>query len=105
MLIPSAGGSAIFRAFSVFSSAILPTRVMANKATILIVDREKILLDLLARSLSSPELTVLGTTSADEATRLVELHGPEVVVVDPALQNGLSLISLMRSSALKIKIV
>lgn len=78
---------------------------MANKATILIVDREKILVDLLARGLSSPELTVLGTTSADEAARLVELHGPDVVVVDPALQNGLSLISGLRSSPVKMKIV
>jgi len=78
---------------------------MANKATILIVDREKILVDLLARGLSSPELTVLGTTSADEAMRLVELHGPDVVVVDPALQNGLSLISGIRSSPLKMKVV
>jgi DNA-binding NtrC family response regulator len=78
---------------------------MANKATILIVDREKILVDLLARGLSSPELTVLGTTSADEAARLVELHGPDVVVVDPTLQNGLALISGLRSSPIKVKIV
>src|SRR5439155_282451 len=89
----------IFRAFSVFSSAILPTRVMANKATILILDKEKILVDLLARGLSSPELTVLGTTSADEAARLVELHGPDVVVVDPTLQNGLALSSCSAMSA------
>jgi len=105
MAIASAESVAIFRAFSVFSSAILPTRVMANKATILIVDREKILVDLLARGLSSPELTVLGTTSADEAARLVELHGPDVVVVDPTLQNGLALISGLRSSPIKVKIV
>jgi len=78
---------------------------MANKATILIVDREKILVDLLARGLSSPELTVLGTTSADEAARLVELHGPDVVVVDPTLQNGLALISGLRSSPIQVKIV
>src|SRR5262249_9774779 len=90
---------------SVFSSAILPSRIMANKATILIVDREKILVDLLARGLSSPELTALGTTSADEAARLVEVHGPDVVAVDPSVQNGLSLISGLRSSPRKMKIV
>jgi DNA-binding response OmpR family regulator len=77
---------------------------MANKATILIVDREKILVDLLSRALSSPELTVLGTTSADEAVRLVDLHGPHVVVVDPTVQNGLPLISGIRSSAVKMKV-
>jgi hypothetical protein len=40
---------------------------MATKATILIVDREKILVDLLARGLSSPELTVW--------EQLATLHG------------------------------
>src|SRR5438046_1278421 len=91
--------------FQFFLSAILRTQVMANKATILIVDREKILVDLLSRALSSPELTVFGTTSADEAARLVDLHGPHVVVVDPTVQNGLPLISGIRSSALKMKVV
>src|SRR5436190_15925643 len=78
---------------------------MANKATILIVDREKILVDLLSRALSSPELTVLGTTSAEEAVRLVDLHGPDVVVIDPAVQNGLAFISGIRSAPVKINVV
>ena len=78
---------------------------MANKATILIVDREKILVDLLSRGLSSPELTVMGTTSADEAGRLVDLHGPNVVVIDPAIQNGLPLIAGIKSAPIKMKIV
>ena len=78
---------------------------MAKKATILIVDREKILVDLLTRGLSSPELTVMGTTSADEAGRLVELHGPEVVVIDPAIQNGIPLIAAIRSAPIKVKVV
>jgi DNA-binding NtrC family response regulator len=78
---------------------------MANKATILIVDREKILVDLLTRALSSPELTVLGTTSADEATRLVDLHGPNLMVIDPAIQNGLSLLASFQSGTMKAKVV
>lgn len=78
---------------------------MARKATILIVDREKILVDLLTRGLSSLELTVMGTTSADEAARLVELHGPEVVVIDPAIQNGIPLIAAIRSGPVKVKVV
>jgi DNA-binding response OmpR family regulator len=78
---------------------------MASKATIVIVDREKILVDLLSRAQSSPELTVFGTTAADEAVRLVDLHGPHVVVIDPAVKNGLSLISSLRFSPVKMKIV
>jgi DNA-binding NtrC family response regulator len=78
---------------------------MAKKATILIVDREKILVDLLTRVLSSPELTVMGTTSTDEAARLVEIHGPEVVVIDPAIQNGIPLIAAIRSAPVKAKVV
>ncbi len=78
---------------------------MAKKATILIVDREKILVDLLMRSLSSPELTVLGATTADEAGRLLELHGPDLLVIDPAIQNGIPLVALLRSSPMKIRIV
>jgi DNA-binding response OmpR family regulator len=78
---------------------------MANKATILIVDREKILLDLLTRALSSPEFTVLGTTSADEAARLVDLHAPHVVVVDPGVQNGIPLIAGLHTSPITVKVV
>ena len=78
---------------------------MATKATILIVDREKILVDLLTRTLSSPELTVMGTTSAEEAARMVELRGPEVVVIDPAIQNGIPLIASIRAASIKAKIV
>ena len=78
---------------------------MAKKATILIVDREKILLDLLTRALSSPELTVLGATSADEAARLVDLHGPEIVVIDPAVQNGFPLIASLRAGPIKAKVI
>src|SRR4051794_20467674 len=98
MTFESARTAEIFRAFSVFSSRYTAYSVMANKATILIVDREKILVDLLARALSSPELSVLGTTSAEDAARLIELHGPDLVVIDPAVQNGLPLISGIRSS-------
>ena len=56
---------------------------MAKKATILIIDKEKMIVDLLVRSLSSADTTVLGATSAEEAARLIDLYGPELVVIDP----------------------
>ena len=55
---------------------------MAKKATILIIDKEKMIVDLLVRSVSSADTTVLGATSAEEAARLIDLYGPELVVID-----------------------
>ena len=78
---------------------------MGQKATILIVDKEKILVDLLVRALTSPDLSVFGTTSADEGARLVALHGPDLLVIDPSIQNGLPLMSSMRSGQFQAKIV
>ena len=78
---------------------------MAKKATILIVDREKILVDLLIRSLSSAELSVVGATSAEEGARLFDLHGPDLVVIDPSIQNGISLLAGIRSGKIQPKIV
>ena len=78
---------------------------MGQKATILIVDKEKILVDLLVRALTSPDLSVFGTTSADEGARLVDVHGPDLLVIDPSIQNGLPLMSSVRSGQFKAKIV
>jgi DNA-binding NtrC family response regulator len=78
---------------------------MAKKATILIVDKEKILVDLLVRALSTPELSVIGTTTADEGGRLIELHGPDLSVIDVSVENGLSLIGSLASDPPKTKIV
>src|SRR2546426_8784747 len=78
---------------------------MAKKATILIVDKEKILVDLLIRALSSRELSVVGTTSAEEGGRLVELHAPDLLVIDPSIENGIPLAASVRSGASKAKIV
>ena len=78
---------------------------MAKKATILIIDREKILVDLLIRALTSPELSVIGATSSEEGARLVDLHGPDLVVIDPSIPNGLPLVSSVRAGPFKAKIV
>src|SRR5580700_8399738 len=78
---------------------------MAKKATILIVNKEKILVDLLIRSLSSFELAVFGATSADEGGRLVALHGPDLLVIDPSIENGIPLLSSVRSGPYKAKVI
>ncbi len=78
---------------------------MAAKATILIIDKEKILVDLLIRAFSSPELSVLGATSAEEGACLADLHGPDLVVIDPAIPNGIPLVSSLRSGSVRAKVV
>jgi DNA-binding NtrC family response regulator len=78
---------------------------MPKKASILIVDKERILVDLLIRALSSPELSVMGATSAEEGGRLFNLHGADLLVIDPAVENVLPLISSLRSAQSKTKIV
>lgn len=75
---------------------------MAKKATILIVDKEKILVDLLIRTLSTAEVSVAGTTSAEEGARLIDLYGPDLIVIDPSLQNGFSLLSSIKAKTIVI---
>jgi DNA-binding NtrC family response regulator len=70
---------------------------MDKKATILIVERERILVDLLIRTLTSPELLVVGATSAEEGSRLFDLHAPDLVVIDPSVHNGLPLLVSIHS--------
>src|SRR5438874_1180782 len=83
-----------------FQSAELPkslpffrflARYTANfmaKATILIVDKEKILIDLLVRTLSTSDVSVLGATSADEGARLVDTQRPYLLVIEPGVENA-----------------
>jgi DNA-binding response OmpR family regulator len=75
------------------------------KATILIVDKEKILIDLLIRTLSTPDLLIIGATSGDAGARLTDTHRPDVMVIDPEVENALLLIGSLRSGASKTKIV
>ena len=75
------------------------------KKTILIVDQDKILVDLLIRALSPNDLSVLGTTSADEAAHLLDLHSPDLLVIDPAIPNGIQLLQSVRSGGFKLRIV
>jgi DNA-binding NtrC family response regulator len=75
------------------------------KATILIVDKEKILIDLLIRTLSSSDVSVIGATSGDEGARLVDLHRPDLLVIDPGVENALPLITSIRAGVFKTRIV
>ncbi len=78
---------------------------MAKKATILIADKEKMLVDLLTRSLTSAETSVLGTTTAEDAARLFDIHEPDLLVIDPTIPNGFALIQSIQSHFGNPKIV
>src|SRR5437016_845847 len=75
------------------------------KATILIVDKEKILIDLLVRTLSTADVSVLGATSADEGARLIDTQGPDLLVVDPRIDNAGPLMTSVRSGTFATKVV
>ena len=75
------------------------------KASILIVDKEKILIDLLVRTLSTADVSVLGATSADEGARLIDTQGPDLLVVDPRIDNAGPLMTSVRSGTFATKVV
>lgn len=71
---------------------------MAEKSTILIADNDKLLVDLLVRVWSSHNVSVFGTTSAEEAIRIVDVRVPDLLIVDPGILNGFSLIASVRTA-------
>jgi DNA-binding response OmpR family regulator len=70
---------------------------MTVRNTILIVDEEKILSDLLADVFPPDSFDVFNATSSDEALRLANLHLPHLAIVDPAIPLGFQLIAFLRS--------
>jgi DNA-binding response OmpR family regulator len=71
---------------------------MAEKTTVLIVDKEKIIVDLLVRVWSSKEISILGSTSADEALKIVQVRTPNLLIVDPSIPNAFTLISAAQTA-------
>ncbi len=61
---------------------------MTEKAVILIVNKEQILVDLLVRSLDGDDLATSGSTSVSDASRLFEEHQPDLVIIDPTVDGG-----------------
>ena len=70
---------------------------MVDKAIILIVNRERILVDLLVRSLDGEGLSVFGASSVEDANRLFQQRKPDLVIVDPTLDEGFAFMDLVGS--------
>ena len=69
-----------------------------NMKTILIVDDDTNILDLLGQILSKEEFHVLKAASGKEALRLIEKHIPDLLILDIVLEdmNGGELYSVIR---------
>ena len=61
---------------------------MSERAIILVVNTERILVDLLVRSLEGDDLATYGASSVFEASRLFENHQPDLVIIDPTIDGG-----------------
>jgi len=55
---------------------------MNSPITIVLVEREQLLLDLLTSALQSDDLKVYGVTDVDQGRQLVKMHSPALLVVD-----------------------
>lgn len=75
------------------------------KSTILVVDKEKILVDLLVRALSSDDIAAFGTTSAEDALRLIDMNPPALIVLDPSVSSGAVLLDTLSHSNVKVVVV
>ena len=78
---------------------------MSDRAIVLVVNREKILVDLLVRSLEGEDLAMFGAASVVEATRLFEQHRPDLIIVDPTVAGGFEFMDQVRSGLKPARIV
>ena len=78
---------------------------MAGKTAILIVDREKILVDLLVHALKADGLSIIGATTVEQGQQLTDLHVPGLVIVDPAVPGGQKFLDNLRTQNASIKLV
>src|SRR2546426_11368326 len=71
---------------------------MTAKNTILIVDQEKVLGDLLVDLFPNESFEIFKATSSDEGQQLAVLHAPNLAIVDPSIPSGFQLIDFLRTS-------
>jgi len=67
-------------------------------APILVVDSDKMLVDLLAHELQSETVVVSGFTTVSDALLFLEDVQPEVVLLNPEMDSGTDLIAELRRS-------
>ena len=78
---------------------------MADRAVVLVLNSEKMLVDLLVRSLEGDDLAMFGAASVTEAARLFEQNQPDLVIVDPAVPDGFDFIDQVRCGLKPARVV
>jgi DNA-binding response OmpR family regulator len=68
------------------------------KNTILIVDQEKVLGDLLVDIFPAESFEIFKAVSADEGRQLADLHVPNLAIVDPLIPSGFQLMDYLCSN-------
>ncbi len=70
---------------------------MARKAKILIVDPERLLVDLLKRTLDSDSCEVIQASSVPEGRGILQSETPDLILIDPRTFGGMQLIREIQS--------
>jgi CheY-like chemotaxis protein len=70
---------------------------MAERAVVLVINREKIIVDLLVRSLVGEDLAMFGASSIAESQWVYEQRRPDLVIIDPTLAESLPFIEKMQT--------
>ena len=70
---------------------------MSDRAVVLVLNREKILVDLLVRFSGRRRSRDVRAASVVEAMRLFEQHRPDLVIVDPAVPEGFEFMDQVRT--------
>ena len=78
---------------------------MADRAVVLVLNSEKMLVDLLVRSLEGDDLAMFGAASVTEAARLFEQNQPDLVIVDPAVPDGFDFMDQVRSGLKPARVI
>ncbi len=84
-----------------------PTAVPGERASLLLVDDDPVLCDVLSRALRSRGFEVTVAHTAGEALRAIGIEPPEYAVVDLRLpdQSGLKLVPLLKAADMQTRIV
>lgn len=78
---------------------------MADRAVVLVLNSEKILVDLLVRSLEGDDLAMFGAASVVEAARLFEQHQPDLVIVGATVPDGFDFMDQVQSGLKPARVV
>ncbi len=78
---------------------------MAEGAVVLVVNKEKILVDLLVRSFEGDGLAMFGAASIAQAKHLLKQHQPDLLIIDPTIPDGFEFMGEVRIGLKPVAIV